>query len=119
EKGVAASRQLDKPEALVRVVPLHDGRHGRSSRSRLEAGAARAWCIAEVRRRQVVVVVEAPPLWPPKISISSHVRLGGGDKATLIAGPHSSQSMMIVHKSVFRENPRPPRPGSLIRLRMR
>jgi len=76
EKSVAASRKLDKPEALVRIVPLHNGRYGRTSRCRLKARAARTRCIAEVRRRRVVVVVEAAPLRSPKISIPGHARLG-------------------------------------------
>src|SRR3954462_4416158 len=55
EEGIASTRQLDKPQAPVPVVPLHHGRYGRTTRSRLEAGAARARCIAEIRRWRVAV----------------------------------------------------------------
>src|SRR6266851_39095 len=76
EKCITTAWQLDKAEALFRVVPLHRGRNGRAGRSRFEAGAALTRRIPEISRRRVVVIIKASPLRSPEISIFAHAPLG-------------------------------------------
>jgi hypothetical protein len=75
EKGIAAGWKLYEAEALFRIVPLHRGRNRRAGRSRFEAGAALTR-IPEIRRRRIVVIIEASSLRSPGFSIFAHTSLG-------------------------------------------
>jgi hypothetical protein len=81
KKGIAAAWQLDEAKALFGVVPLHCGRNRRAGRSRFEAGAALTRRIPEIRRRRVVIIIEASPLRSPGISIFAHAPLGCAGQA--------------------------------------
>ena len=57
-------REFDKPEALLRIVPLHKGADGRARRlleTRL-AGAERARrLVAGTRRSLIIIIIQASP----------------------------------------------------------
>jgi hypothetical protein len=81
KKGIATAWKLNEAKALFRVVPLHRGRNRRTGRSRFEAGAALTRRIPEIRRRRVVVIIEASPLRSPGISVYAHAPLGCAGQA--------------------------------------
>src|SRR5206468_3702566 len=75
EEGITAARQLDKAEALLRVIPFDRGLHRRAVRSGLERAVALTRRIPKVGGRRVVVVIEASPLRSPEISVFAHALL--------------------------------------------